>query len=276
MAAMKVAFQGERGAFSEQAARQMAGKLLKLCPCESFEDVFEGVAQRQVDVGVVPIENSLIGSICANYDLLLGSDLKIIDETQVRIVHSLIVPPGTSLKKLNRAYSHPAALDQCRRFFKEHRNIEPVSFYDTAGAVKMLAEEELPDAAAIASPYAASLYGMKVLRKSIEDEKVNYTRFLMLARRSKRVVGKAKTSVVFALKNEPGSLFKALSVFTLRDIDLNRIESRPSRQKAWEYHFYVDFAGSTKDEPVKKALRHLAEVASFVKVFGSYPMRVKG
>lgn len=276
MAGKKVAFQGERGAFSEQAARQLTGSTARVMPCDSFDSLFDRVETGKAAVGVIPIENSLIGSIHRNYDLLLERDLLVIDETQVRVVHCLIAPPGTTLRRVRKVYSHPAALDQCRRFFAKHPGLSAESFYDTAGAVKMLAEEMPSDAAAIASPLAADIYGMKVLRKSIEDEKFNFTRFLLLAKKARPVRGVAKTSIVFSLKNEPGNLYRALSVFALRDIDLRKIESRPSRKKAWEYYFYVDFIGSPKEDRVKFALANLAEITHFVKILGSYPARVNG
>jgi prephenate dehydratase len=274
MAGKKVAFQGERGAFSEQAARQLTGSSARVIPCDSFDTLFDKVESGKATVGVIPIENSLMGSIHRNYDLLLERDLQVIDETQVRVVHCLIAPPVTTLRKVKKVYSHPAALDQCRRLFAKYPSLSAQSFYDTAGAVKMLAEQMPSDAAAIASPLAAEIYGMKVLRKSIEDEKFNFTRFLLLAKKARPVRGVAKTSVVFSLKNEPGNLYRALSVFALRDIDLRKIESRPSRRKAWEYYFYVDFIGSLKEDRVKFALANLEEITHFVKILGCYPARV--
>jgi prephenate dehydratase len=276
MAKTKIAFQGEHGAFSDEASRKFVKGPVTTIACNSFDSLFDKVEKRQADFGAIPIENSLIGSIHLNYDLLLKRNLKVIGETQLRIVHCLIVHPRTTIKKITKAYSHPAALDQCREFFKKHPDISSVPYYDTAGAVKMLSESEATDIAAIASPYAARLYGMKVARKSIEDKKNNFTRFLLLARAAKDFRGKAKTSIVFSLKNEPGSLFKALSVFALREIDLTKIESRPSRKKAWEYYFYLDFKGSVKDARVKHALDHLGEIADFVKILGSYPLHVNG
>ncbi len=272
MTKKRAAFQGERGAFSEEAAYKLLGKSVLPIACDSFESVFDKVESKQAEYGVIPIENSLIGSIHKNNDLLLERDLTVIGETQLRVVHCLIALPGTSIKRIARVFSHPAALDQCRNFFKKHQKIEPVSYYDTAGAVKMLTESKMTDAAAIASPFAAKIYKMRQLKNSIEDKKFNFTRFLLLARRAIRFKGKAKTSIVFSLKNEPGALFKALSVFALRDIDLTKIESHPSRRRAWEYHFYIDFIGSVSEPAVKNALNHLREIAPFMKVLGSYPM----
>ncbi len=276
MAVRKVAFQGERGAFSEQAARRLTGKTARVLPCNSFDNLFDKVESGDVHYGVIPIENSLIGSIHRNYDLLLERNLKVIDETQVRVVHCLIAAPGVTMRKIKKIISHPAALEQCRNFLARYPDITVEPFYDTAGAVKMLAEQKPTDTAAIASPLAAEIYKMKVLRKSIEDEKCNYTRFLLLARKPRPVRGMAKTSIVFSLKNKPGNLYRALSVFALRDIDLRKIESRPSRRKAWEYYFYVDFIGSLAEDRVKYALSNLDEISHFVRVLGCFPARVNG
>ncbi len=276
MARRIVAFQGERGAFSESAALQLVGKSCRPLPCATFEELFESVENRKADLGIAPIENSLIGSIHINYDLLLKHKLTVVGETQLRVVHCLIARPGTTMRKIKQVYSHPAALSQCRKFLRKHQSFEEISYYDTAGSVKMLAESEISDGAAIASPYSAELYKMSLLKESIEDEKGNFTRFLLLSRKAKRFKGKAKTSLVFSLKNDPGALFKALSVFALRDIDLARIESRPMRSKKWEYYFYIDFLGSTEEKRVQNALSHLSEIASFTRVLGCYPHTVLG
>ena len=276
MAGKKVAFQGERGAYSEVAARELLGKKIIPVPCDSFETLFQIVVNKKADFGIVPIENSLVGSIHKIYDLLLEHELKVIDEIQLRVSHCLIAPPGVSFKQISKVYSHPMALDQCRNFFKAHKTIAPIPYYDTAGAVKMLAQSGLKNSAALASSYAAEIYKMKKVKKAIEDEKTNFTRFLLLGRKAAAFKGKAKTSIVFSLKNGPGVLFKALSVFALRDIDLTKIESRPSRKKAWQYYFYADFSGHISEERVNHALDHLAEITHFIKVLGSYPRRVDG
>lgn len=276
MASKKIAFQGERGAYSEVAARELQGKSITPVPCDSFDTLFKRVENKQADFGVIPIENSLVGSIHKNYDLLLEHNLSVIGEVQLRVAHALIAPPNVTFRKITKVYSHPMALDQCRNFFKKYKTIAPISYYDTAGAVKMISESQFDNSAAIASPYAAKIYKMKLLRESIEDEKHNYTRFLLLGRKPVKIKGKAKTSIVFSLKSKPGALFKALSVFALRDIDLTKIESRPSRKKAWQYYFYADFEGAVKDERVNHALDHLAEITHFIKILGSYPYRVDG
>lgn len=272
MAKIKAAFQGERGAFSEVAAKQFLGNSIEPIACDSFEDLFNKVQSGHAKYGVIPIENTLIGSIHKNYDLLLERNLKVIGETYLRINHCLIAPNKVTFNKVSKVYSHPAALEQCRDFFRKYQSIAPISYYDTAGSVKMLAESGLTNSAAIAGPYAAELYKMKILRKSIEDEKTNFTRFLLLAKKDRPFKGKAKTSIVFSMKNEPGVLYKALSVFSIRDIDLTKIESRPLRKKAWQYHFYIDIQGSTKELHVKNALNHLGEITDFIKILGSYPL----
>ena len=272
MAKIKVAYQGERGAFSEVAATKFLGKSITPIACNSFTLLFDMVEQGKVIYGVIPIENSLIGSIHKNYDLLLERNLKVIGETYLRINHSLIALKKVPVSKIQRVFSHPAALDQCRNFFESHDSIAPIPYYDTAGAVKMLSESGLTNAGAIASPHAAKTYNMHIIKNSLEDEKTNFTRFLLLSKKDKKFKGTAKTSIVFSMKNQAGVLYKALSVFALRDIDLSKIESRPLRKQAWQYHFYVDFEGSIQEERVKKALDHLGEITHFIKILGSYPM----
>ncbi len=276
MAYKKIAIQGERGAFSEVAAHSLVGKNIKPVTSDSFESLFDSVENGKADFGVIPIENSLVGSIHRNYDLLLERNLHIIGETQERIVHCLIAPKGVTFSKITKAYSHPVALDQCRNFFKKNRHIAPISYYDTAGSVKMLSESGSTNSAAIAGPYAADIYKMKIVRKSIEDEQNNHTRFLLLGRKPIKTTGKTKTSIVFSMESKPGYLFKALSVFALRDINLTKIESRPVRKKTWQYYFYLDFEGSMKDLNSQKALEHLAEIAHYIKILGTYPLRVNG
>jgi len=274
MALKKIAYQGEPGSFSEVAAEQLLKGNKRLVPLDSLEQVFAAIHHARADYAVVPIENSLVGSIHKTYDLLLDHKLHIIGETQLRVVHCLIAPKGTAFSRITKAFSHPVALEQCRNFFAKHTSIAPVSYYDTAGAVKMLAESGLPSAAAVAGPHAADTYGMSILRKSIEDEKSNHTRFILLSRKPVTVRKQAKTSLVFSMKNMPGALFKALSVFALRDIDLTRIESRPVRVKAWQYYFYVDLAGSVTEKRVKRALEHLGEITHFIRILGSYSRQV--
>jgi prephenate dehydratase len=274
----RVSFQGEPGAFSQVAATQLAGDNIIPVPTETFEEVFVSVINGKCDCAVIPIENTLHGSVHENYDHLLKYNLPIRGETFVRIVHNLIAPPGVGIGKIRRAYSHPVALNQCRRFFEENPQIERTPFYDTAGSVKMVMEEGLKDAAAIASAAAATIYGGRILKKSIEDDRQNYTRFFLLERpkRGARFLKpeaskRFKTTLVFTTRNTPGALFKSLSAFALRDLNLTKIESRPLRGKPWEYLFYLDFIGHAEDKVSRNALGHLAELADMLRVLGCYP-----
>ena len=280
VAGPRVAIQGELGAFSHEAAERMVPRA-RIVPCTRSLEVFDrlgalgaGSAQRSVDVAVVPIENSLAGSVLEHFDLLLTRNVFVQREFSLRIVHNLIAAPGVKLLDIRRVYSHPVALDQCREFFRLHPKIEPVSYYDTAGSVKHILAEDLRDAAAVASRRAAGVYGGKILRAGIEDNKQNFTRFFLvqsLASGKRKILpGANKTSIAFALKNVPGALFKALSVFALRDISLTKIESRPVKGRPWEYVFYADLLCGPTPEAAN-ALRHLDEITEFAKVLGVYP-----
>jgi len=271
-----VAFQGELGAFSQVAASRLAADY-KPIPLAAFEQVFEAVANGKCEAAVIPIENTLHGSVHENYDHLLRYDLPVHGETFVRIVHNLIAPPGVKRTDIRRVYSHQVALNQCRHFFEANPRFEKTAFYDTAGSVKMLMDKGLADAGAIASAEAAEIYGARILQKSIEDDRENYTRFFLLRRRKAtkpdRPISNVryKTSVVFTVRNTPGALFRALSAFALRDLNLTKIESRPLHGKPWDYLFYVDFIGHTADPVAICALGHLAELADMWRVLGCYP-----
>jgi prephenate dehydratase len=266
---MKVAFQGEPGAYSEQAVFNYFGEV-GTQPSESFDAVFDAVVSDECECGLIPIENSLAGSIHQNYDLLLRHDLHIVGEYLLRVQHCLIALPGVKKEEIRKAISHPQALGQCAAYLRG-LGIKPEQGYDTAGSVKMLKESGARDTAAIASRRAAELYGMQILEEGIEDNAENYTRFLVISKKAVQPAGEAKTSIVFTLKNQPGALFKALSVFALRDIDLTKIESRPLQGKLWDYLFYIDFIGATHEETARKALDHLNEYALTLRVLGSYP-----
>ena len=270
---LKIAFQGEPGAYSEQAVFDYFGEVESL-PCESFDAVFEAVNAGRSEAALIPIENSLAGSIHQNYDLLMRNDLFIVGEYHLRVRHCLIVNPGAKMEQIRTVYSHPQALGQCAGYLRK-RGIIAEAVYDTAGSVKMLKESGAHDTAAIASRRAAELYGMQILEEGIEDNAENYTRFLAIQKEAVIPTGEAKTSIVFTLKNQPGSLFRAISAFALRDIDLTKIESRPLQGKPWDYLFYIDFIGSTDDEKTKRALDHLDEYAVTLRVLGSYT-RFKG
>lgn len=276
MKKVRVGFQGALGAFSQEAVAQLLGDKAEVVPFPRFEDVFRALTRRKVDAAVIPIENTLAGSVHENYDHLLHFDVRIAAETNVRIIHNLIAPPGVRLKDIRKVYSHPVALNQCLRFFARHRKLESTPFYDTAGSVKMVMDEKAPDAAAIASAVAASIYGAHILQRSIEDDRRNFTRFFLLypsqrARLPRREAKAWKTSLVFTTRNVPGALFRALSAFALRDLNITKIESRPLRGKPWEYLFYMDFLDREDDPRVQNALRHLAELADFLRVLGTYP-----
>ena len=266
---MKVAFQGEPGAYSEQAVFNYFGDV-ETQPSESFDVVFAEVASGACEAGLIPIENSLAGSIHQNYDLLLRHDLYIVGEYLLRVQHCLIALPDVKKSEIKKAISHPQALGQCAGYLRS-LGIKPESVYDTAGSVKMLKESGARDTAAIASRRAAELYGMQILEEGIEDNVENFTRFLAISKTEGKPEGEAKTSIVFTLKNQPGALFKALSVFALRDIDLTKIESRPLQGKPWEYLFYIDFIGATHEDTARRALDHLSEYALTLRVLGSYP-----
>jgi prephenate dehydratase len=298
---MKVAIQGELGSFSHEAAKRLLPRCT-VVPCARSAEVFDRVERGSVEAAVIPIENTLAGTVAEHADLLVSRDVFIQAEYLLRIVHNVIAAPGVKLKELRRVLSHPVALDQCRDFFRLHKKVEPVPFYDTAGSVKHVIAEKLGDSAGIASRLAAAQYSGKILQAGIEDDKRNFTRFFLIRKRGgknphfsqnrgevghpskkhpsnrqgsddyRRLIprGANKTSIAYHVKNSPGVLFRSLSVFALRDISLSKIESRPMRGRPWEYVFYVDFLRGD-DEPARNALRHLGEVADFVKVLGVYP-----
>lgn len=266
---MKIAIQGEAGSFSDEAARRMAPGCT-IVPCAQPAEVFDRVERGSVAAAVIPIENSLAGSVAEHFDLLLARKVFIQREFRLRITHNLIAAPGVKLRDLLRVYSHPVALAQCRDFLGRHPGLEVVPFYDTAGSVKHVIENRLTHAAGIAGRHAARVYGGRVLAAGIEDDKSNFTRFFLLRRNRRILPGARKTSIAFSVKNVPGALFKALSAFALRDISLSKIESRPVRGRPWEYVFYADFLRGN-DERARDALRHLAEFADRVKILGIYP-----
>jgi prephenate dehydratase len=268
----RVAFQGELGAFSHSAVLKLAGSAASLLPCESFKAVFQALSDGTASKAVIPIENTLHGSVHENYDHLLRCDVPIAGETTLRISHNLIVLPGIKFAQVRKAFSHPVALNQCRQFFDKYPQIEPVAFYDTAGSVKML-KEKGPTAAAIASEMAARLYRATILKRNIEDNPANFTRFFLLTKQAlpKKNPGRHwKTSIVFSTPNSPGALFRAMACFALRDLNLTKIESRPLTQRPWEYLFYVDFLGAQTDPNAARALDQLREMATFFKLLGSY------
>ncbi len=267
---INTAFQGEPGAYSEAAAIEHFGSSVQTVPCESFDAVFEAVENGKTRYGLIAIENSVAGSIHHNYDLLMQNNLWIVGEHYLRVRHCLIALPGADRDGIKKVISHPQALAQCEGYLRANGLAGEV-FYDTAGAVKALSQSQDQNTAAIASRRAADVYGMQILAEGIEDNPANFTRFLAIARQPASPGEDAKTTLVFSLKNEPGSLFKALSVFALRDIDLTKIESRPLVGKPWEYLFYIDCAASNEEPVVQRALSHLSEYAASLRLLGSYP-----
>jgi len=271
---MKVAFQGEIGAYSESAVYSFFGPSVGVKPCKNLSDVFESVEKGEVEYGVVPIENSIEGSVNQTYDLFFTHNLKVCGETVLKIVHCLITNPKTTLDSIEVIYSHPQALAQCRGFL-EKLGCEVIPTYDTAGSVKMMKEKKLMNAGAIASERAAEIYGMKVLVKGIADNPSNYTRFFVLSKEDSPPTGNDKTSIIFSTKHVPGALYRALKEFAIRNINLTKIESRPTKEKPWEYNFYLDFEGHRNEERCREALRGLEGKSSFIKVLGSYPRAPK-
>ncbi|MCC7417678.1 MAG: prephenate dehydratase [Acidobacteria bacterium] len=266
---MRIAYQGEPGAFSEAASRAVSADA-QLVGCRSFEEVFAAVEQGPAGYGVLPIENSIGGSIHRNYDLLVEHHLPIVGEVELPIVHHLLALPGVAIGGLRRIYSHPQGLAQCERFLRTLSGVEIIATYDTAGSAKMVADQQLRDAAAIASARAGEVFGLEPLASGIQDYEHNVTRFIVIGRRPFDASVADKTSIVFTLPNEPGSLFKALSAFALRSVDLTKLESRPMPGRAWEYLFYADVAAARDELPCARALTHLAEFAPMLRVLGSY------
>ena len=273
---IRVAYQGERGAFSEAAARRLLGPGIEPLPYPTFDDMFAAVASSEAECCIAPIENSLAGSIHRNYDLMLESSLTIVAETYLRIVHHLIAAGHVPSDAIRRVYSHPVALAQCTRFLRANPAMEVVPAHDTAGAVREVMARGRDDEAAIASADAAEIYGAKIVAAEIEDHEQNYTRFLLLAPDGHQVpTGAAakrwKTSLVFRTANKPGTLFRALGAFARFELDLAKIESRPIEGRPWEYAFYLDVIGRSDDSNVAAALDDLAPMCEMVRVLGSYP-----
>ena len=270
MSKIKFYFQGEKGAFSEEAGFNYFGTSAEGIPTENFVDVVRNVVRNKNSFGILPIENSSIGSIHTNYDLLLQYPVFIVGEINLIVKQHLIGLKGISISKIKKIISHPAAIQQCQKFLNSLKKVKVDLSYDTAGSVKLIKENRLIDTAAISSEISAKLYDMKILRRNIQDNDKNITRFIVIASRMKLPEKNPKTSIVFTLKNVPGALFRALSVFALRDIDLTKIESRPIPDKPFEYYFYLDFKGSVNQSVSKNALNNLKEISLFLKVLGSY------
>jgi chorismate mutase/prephenate dehydratase len=266
-----VAFLGPRGTFTEEASRRIFPESgIEYVACSSIFETFRTVSSGGAFYGVVPVENSTEGPVNTTLDLLVDSDLMVWAEIDLPISHNLIVKPGTNSNDLKIILSHPQALAQCRRYLEEHfRGIELRETSSTGTAVEML--KEMEDAAAIGTSLAAEIYGMKIAFKAIQDNSQNFTRFFVLSKNDREVTGRDKTSILFSVKHVPGALYSALKIFAERDINLTKIESRPTKKKQWEYVFFIDFEGHKSSKAVSKALEKLKDETLFLKIIGSYP-----
>lgn len=265
-----VAFQGEPGAYSEVAVRKHFSSDIGTLPCRSFNEIFDAIHDGRASHGMLPVENSLAGTVVPAYDLLVDHDLRIQAEVILRIEHCLMGPPGSALPEISRAISHPQALSQCEQTLRR-LGIEPVTHYDTAGAARDLAADPKPGTAAIASALAAETYGLEILAQNIEDLTLNFTRFFVLGSTDSPREDPSKTSIIFTTRHEPGALYRVLGELARRGINLTKIESRPRRNRPWHYLFYVDFEGHEDNPDVREALMGILKQASFLKVLGSYP-----
>lgn len=267
---MLVAFQGEKGAYSEQAVRQFFGDAAATLPCRSFADILQAVQWGQASHAMLPVENSLAGTVIPAYDQLLDHDLRIQGELMVKVEHCLMAPAGTTLEQVRQVRSHPQALAQCEQSLAR-LGFEPIPYYDTAGAARDLAHNPEPGAAAIASALAAQTYGLIILRRGVEDLPFNYTRFFVLGLTPPERRDPSKTSIVFTTRHTPGALYEVLGELAQRGLNLTKIESRPRRNHPWHYLFYLDFEGHEDDPPVQAALAGILKRSSFLKLLGSYP-----
>jgi len=266
---MRVAFQGELGSFSEEAVLKFFGEV-ELIPERKLSQVFEDVERDIASFGMIPVENSQAGSINESYDLLLKYELFIYGELDLRVSHSLLALPGQRLEDIKRVYSHPQALAQCEEFL-EKIGAEIIPTYDTAGSAKMIKEKKLFGAGAIASKRASEIYGLSVLAEGIESNPQNFTKFFAISKKRAPKGKENKTSIIFGTKNIPGALYRCLGAFAERRINLTKLESRPTKDKPWEYIFYLDFEGHIDDKPVKEALEDIKDKTTFLKILGSYP-----
>jgi len=266
-----VYYQGEKGSFSEIAASRFFKGNGKCIGLFNFAQVFKAVKTKKNSYGIVPLENTLMGSIHQNYDLLLRSGLWIVGETKIQISFNLYALRTSSLHKITEIWSHPVALEQCKVFLSRHQNLQITPVYDAAGVAKNIIDQNRYDVGLIAGPEVGRVYGLQLIKGKIEDSSHNYTRFLAVSN-TRKVSRKqsAKTSIVFGVKNAPGILFRCLSIFALRNIDLVKLESRPFVGKPWEYLFYVDFIGSAEEEKCMKAIDDLKDIAVYTKILGSY------
>lgn len=266
----KVAFQGVAGAYSEEAIRQYFGADVETIPCKTSDDIFPIVENGDADYGMLPVENAVAGSVTGSYELLVEHDLRVWAEVILRVHHMLLAVPGTKPEDLERVRSHPQALAQCERFLSRY-GLQPEPAFDTAGSARDLAENPAAGVGAIAGELAAELYGLEIVARNIEDFHFNYTRFFVLAMDDPARAQRPKTSLVFSARHQPGALYNSLGEFATRGINLTKIESRPRRNRPWQYLFYLDFEGHWQDPECEAAIMALLRRSSFVKLLGSYP-----
>lgn len=265
---MKIGFQGESGSYSEIAAfRYFSNIQSELIPFRSFQDLFDSVENSSLDSAIVPIENSIEGSVNETYDLLVEKHLFVVGEIYQRIRHCLIANKQSI--EIKTVYSHPQALAQCRNYIRK-KSLDPIPSYDTAGSVKLIKEHSLINASAIASKRAADIYDMKIIEEGIEDKNNNFTRFLVISKTADYQNNADKTSIIFSISHTPGSLFLILKEFALRNINLTKIESRPTKDVPWEYYFFVDFEGNPNDNVIMNSLTDIKRGTLFFKILGSY------
>ena len=265
---INVSFQGERGAYSEAAARSFFTEDIQTVPFATFAEVLENTSKEKTEYSILPVENSLEGSVGESYDLLYSTTLNATGEIYHRIEHCLI---GIGeINEVDTVYSHPQALGQCRKFIEEHK-MKTIPAYDTAGSVKIIKELNKKNCACIASKTASSINSVPIIAENIANNLNNYTRFLMLSKKESGITGNDKTSIIFSIKHEPGSLYRIIENFHKNNVNLTKIESRPTRTNTWEYNFYVDFEGHQKDVNISKMLEKIKQDTLFLKVLGSYP-----
>ncbi len=265
-----VAFQGEHGAYSEEAVRQHFGSEVETLPSKTFADIFTSIEKGEADFGVLPVENSVAGSINQAYDLLLERDIRVVGEIYLRVRHCLMAPKGTTIDEIHTVRSHPQALAQCEKTIADH-GWHAEAVYDTAGSARDLASSPEPGVAAIASSLAAEIYGLDILINGLEDKNWNITRFFVLGEKEVKKGKKNKTSLVFAVPHKPGALVECLNEFAKENLNLTKLESRPRRNRPWHYVFYLDCEGHWEEPKCQSALIGLLSRAAFVKLLGSYP-----
>jgi prephenate dehydratase len=262
-----ISFQGERGAYSEAAAKIFFDNI-ETIPFATFAEILESTSKGNSEYSILPVENSLEGSVGESYDLLYSTSLNVIGEIYHRVEHCLI---GTGrLEDVDTVYSHPQALGQCRKFIEEH-NMKTIPAYDTAGSVKIIKELNKKNCACIASKTSSSIYNMPIISENIANNLNNYTRFLILSKKESTQSGNDKTSIIFSIKHEPGSLFRIIENFHRNNVNLTKIESRPTKSNTWEYNFYVDFEGNAKNSKISEMLEKIKHESLFMKILGSYP-----